>query len=203
MISNCQNTFSRTRFIIADSLIQSLTSKVHIWGSAINAGCVNGSHQNIVNHGPVNGLHNIYYDVPQKIISDCKFYFAFENSNCSDYVTEKFPNAIEAGAIPIVIGWWESYEELLPGSYIHVNEFANSSQLAEYLASLLKDETKMNKYHEWRNYYRYERTGVKAACELCRKLERFKLDRIAGRRLKPSIITNMAEKYKSLQKCTA
>ena len=200
MISNCEITFSQTRYIIADSLIESLTSKVHIWGNAIKRGCVNGIHKNIVNHGPVKGLHTNYYDVAQKTISDCKFYFAFENSNCSDYVTEKFLNAIEAGAIPIVIGWWDTYKELLPGSYIHVNEFADSSQLAEYLESLLKDKKKMKKYHEWRKYYTYERAGLKAACELCQKLEKFKLFQEAGYS-KPSIISNMAAEYKTLQKC--
>ena len=200
MISNCGTTFSKTRYKIADALIASLSREVHIWGQALKLGCVKNQ-TNVVNHGGVKGGSTNYYDVAQKYIRDCKFYFAFENSNCSDYVTEKFLNAIEAGAIPIVIGWWDTYKELLPGSFIHVNEFANSSQLADYLASLLKDETKMNKYHEWRRFYRYERTGVMAACQLCQKLERFKIDRIAGRRSKPSIITNMAEKFKSLQKC--
>ena len=203
MVSNCGGTFSQNRFKIADSLIRSLSNKVHIWGAGIKNGCVKSNHPNIISHGPVEGLHTNFYDEAQERIKDCKFYFAFENSNCTDYVTEKFFNSIAVGAIPVVIGWWDTYRELLPGSFIHVNEFSNTSQLAEYLESLLKDETKMKKYHEWRKYYRYERTGVKAACELCQKLERLKLAQLLGDRSNPSIIPNMAEHYKTLQKCAA
>ena len=203
MVSNCGSIFSWTRFKVADSLFRSLSRKVHLWGNAINhkSGCINRSHPNIVNHGVVPGAGVVYYDTAQKYIKDCKFYFAFENSNCSDYVTEKFMNAIEVGAIPIVVGWWDTYRELLPGSFIHVNEFSNASQLAEYLESLLKDEKKMKKYHEWRKYYKYERTGAKASCELCEKLQQLKLSRLAGKPLKPTIIPDMAEKFRTLQNC--
>ncbi|XP_075251493.1 4-galactosyl-N-acetylglucosaminide 3-alpha-L-fucosyltransferase 9-like isoform X2 [Convolutriloba macropyga] len=203
IISNCDNVFSQNRFKIAENLIGSLSSKVHIWGNAIKRTCVNGKHENVVDHGPINGLHSNYYDEAQKHIQDCKFYFAFENSNCSDYVTEKFLNSIAVGAIPIVNGWWGTYEEQLPGSYIHVNEFANSPQLAEYLERLLKDETMANKYQEWRKFYRYERTGVKTACQLCHKLEKFKSAQLAGEPWKPTIIPSMAERYKTLQKCAS
>ncbi|XP_075261462.1 glycoprotein 3-alpha-L-fucosyltransferase A-like [Convolutriloba macropyga] len=203
MISNCGSTFSKARFKVADALIKSLTSKVHIWGHATGVGCVNGSHPNVVSHGPIGSLGTSYYDVAQKHIKDCKFYFAFENSNCSDYVTEKFLNSIEVGAIPIVVGWWDTYRELLPGSFIHVSEFENPTQLAEYLEGLLRDEKKMKKYQEWREVYRYERTGYKASCELCRKLEKLKLAQIAGAPPEPSIIPNMAEKYMSLQNCAS
>ena len=202
IVSHCDHLFSRKRFEIANSLNSYLTSKVHIWGKAVELGCVNTSYKNIVDHGENKGAGVSYYDTAQNYIKDCKFYFAFENTNCSDYVTEKFMNAIEVGAIPIVNGWWDTYRELLPGSYIHVNEFANTSQLAEYLESLLKDEKKMKKYHEWRKFYRYGRTGVKAACELCHKLEKLKLAQIAGNQSDPAIIENMAEKFKTLQNCS-
>ena len=203
MISNCEKVFSQSRYKIAEALIGALSSKVHIWGNAIRDKCVNGTHKNIENHGTVDRLHQNYYDEAQRHIKDCKFYFAFENSNCSDYVTEKFLNSIAVGAIPIVTGWWDTYEELLPGSYIHVNEFSNSSQLAEYLERLLQDEKLMNKYHKWRKFYRYERTGLKAACQLCHKLNKFKLAQLTGKRLKPTIIPSMFEKYKTLQKCVS
>ncbi|XP_075258479.1 4-galactosyl-N-acetylglucosaminide 3-alpha-L-fucosyltransferase FUT6-like [Convolutriloba macropyga] len=195
--------FSKNRYKIAQSLIESLSSKIHIWGRALRLGCFKPDSQKIVNHGEIGGLGTSYYDVAQTHIKDCKFYLAFENTNCSDYVTEKFMNAIEAGAIPIVVSWWDTYEKLLPGSFIHVNKFANTSQLAEYLESLLKDEKKMNKYHEWRKIYRYERTGVKAACELCRKLENLKIAQLNGKKFNHSVIKNMAEEFKRLQSCAS
>ena len=203
LISNCGKTFSHKRFEIANSLIPLLPSKIHIWGKAIRLGCVKGGHPNIVDHGETYGAGLSYYDIPQSYIKGCKFYFEFENSNCSDYITEKFLNSIEAGAIPIVVGWWDTYRELLPGSFIHVNEFANVSQLAEHLKGLLTDEARLKKYHEWRKVYRYERAGVKASCEFCQKLRKLKLSQIAGERTNPSIIPNMVKEYKTLQKCAS
>ena len=203
LVSNCGKTFSQKRFQIADSLIPLLPSKIHIWGKAIRNGCLKGGHPNIVDHGATYGAGISYYDIPQSYIKGCKFYFAFGNSNCSDYVTEKFLNAIEVGAIPIVVGWWDTYRELLPGSFIHVSEFANVSQLAEHLKGLLKDEMRLKKYHEWRKVYRYERAGVKASCEFCQKLRKLKLSQIAGEQPNPSIIPNMAKEFKTLQKCTS
>ncbi|XP_075264598.1 4-galactosyl-N-acetylglucosaminide 3-alpha-L-fucosyltransferase FUT5-like, partial [Convolutriloba macropyga] len=201
IISSCVRELTNRRNEIAQSLIKSLSGKVHIWGHAIRRGCVNKSLPNLVDHGPAANLFVNYYDEPQRLTRDCKFSFAFENSNCSDFVTTRFINSIEAGAIPLVSGWWNTYRDLLPGSFIDVNEFANITEMAKYLNSLLKDEKKMIKYHEWRNSYRYERTGVYAACEMCQKLKKVKLAHLAGDRSNPTIIPNMAERFKSLQTC--
>ena len=62
MISNCEKVFSQSRYKIAEALIGALSSKVHIWGNAVRDKCVNGTHKNIENHGPVDGLHQNYYD---------------------------------------------------------------------------------------------------------------------------------------------
>ncbi|KAF9327060.1 hypothetical protein BG006_009598 [Podila minutissima] len=40
----------------------------------------------------------------EEIATQYKFYLAFENNNCDDYVTEKLLRAYEVGAIPIVDG---------------------------------------------------------------------------------------------------
>ena len=199
MVSNCGMVWNN-RFKLANPLMELLSSKVHIWGHAYKRGCIK-KQPNIVNHGPVSGLYISYYDEAQKYMRDCKFYFAFENTNCSDYVTEKFVNSIAVGAIPIVNGWPETYRELLPGSYIHVNQFSNVSQLAQYLDSLLRDEKEMNKYQEWRKLYTYERAGVEIACELCKKLEQLKIDKWRGKPVKPSIVDNMASHFKSMANC--
>ena len=152
MVSKCQY-ISNKRYAIANPLIEKLSSKIHIWGLGIQRGCVN-RHPNIIDHGPaqIDQLYVSYYDVDQSYIKDCKFYLAFENANCSEYLTEKFANSLETGAIPIVNGWLDTYKELLPGSYIHVSDFADMSQLATYLGSLLADESKMKEYHSWRKY---------------------------------------------------
>ncbi|EDV97737.1 glycoprotein 3-alpha-L-fucosyltransferase A [Drosophila grimshawi] len=85
--------------------------------------------------------------------NDYKFYLAFENSNCRDYITEKFfVNALNRKVLPIVMGARpEDYEVSAPRrSYIHVDEFASPKELAEYLHILDKDDELYNSYFKWK-----------------------------------------------------
>ena len=203
IITNCDGAYFNRRNNLTQSLIESLTSKVHIWGRAIRSGCVDGKRPNIVDHGSAGDEGNLrQYEVPQTLTQDCKFTFAFENSNCSDFMTTRFINSLASGAIPIVMGQRDMYNDLLPGSFILADDFSSMTQLAKYLESLVQDEAKWNKYQEWRKFYTYEHTTAKAACELCHKLERTKSAQLKGYSSNPDIIPNMAEKLKSLQKCT-
>ena len=70
---------------------------------------------------------------------DYKFYLAFENSNCKDYVTEKFfTNALHNGVVPIAMGAsMEEYAAIAPpNSFLHVDQFGSPADLAEYLKVL-------------------------------------------------------------------
>ena len=40
----------------------------------------------------------------EMLARDYKFVLAFENSNCVDYITEKFFNALANSVVPIVMG---------------------------------------------------------------------------------------------------
>ena len=51
------------------------------------------------------------------------FYFAFENSLCDDYVTEKFYNAFRADMIPVVLNGVNMSRIAPQHSYIDVKEF--------------------------------------------------------------------------------
>ncbi|KAH8376430.1 hypothetical protein KR200_000319 [Drosophila serrata] len=85
--------------------------------------------------------------------NDYKFYLAFENSNCKDYITEKFfVNALNRRVLPIVMGARpEDYEVSAPRrSYIHVDEFASPKELAEYLHILDRDDELYNSYFKWK-----------------------------------------------------
>lgn len=84
---------------------------------------------------------------------DYKFYLAFENSNCKDYITEKFfVNSLNRNILPIVMGARpEDYENSAPyRSYIHIDEFASPKELAEYLEILDKNDDLYNSYFKWK-----------------------------------------------------
>ena len=119
------------------------------------------------------------------LIRNYKFFFAFENSNCKDYVTEKFfHHGIQSESVPIVSGTdRKTYEKLAPGtSFIHVDDFDSTEGLVNYLKYLLDNETAYNKFFDWRglkadetrkNGVRYvtkTEFGHQGFCELCRKL---------------------------------
>ncbi|XP_050408377.1 glycoprotein 3-alpha-L-fucosyltransferase A [Patella vulgata] len=84
---------------------------------------------------------------------DYKFYLAFENSNCRDYITEKFfVNGLQHDVIPIVMGASpDDYKRAAPvHSYIHVDDFESPKDLAEYLHKLDKNDDLYNEYFRWK-----------------------------------------------------
>ncbi|KAK1155581.1 alpha-(1,3)-fucosyltransferase 7-like isoform X1 [Acipenser oxyrinchus oxyrinchus] len=86
-------------------------------------------------------------------ISNYSFYLAFENSVYQDYITEKlWRNAFMAGAVPVVLGPPRSnYEEFLPpDSFIHVDDFHSTKELADYLKEVAGNESQYHRYFEWR-----------------------------------------------------
>lgn len=64
--------------------------------------------------------------------NDYKFYLSFENSNCRDYITEKFfVNGLSHDVLPIVMGAHpDDYKRAAPPhSYIHVEDFPSPKVL--------------------------------------------------------------------------
>ncbi|XP_063976771.1 glycoprotein 3-alpha-L-fucosyltransferase A isoform X1 [Diachasmimorpha longicaudata] len=85
--------------------------------------------------------------------ADYKFYLAFENSNCRDYITEKFfVNGLGHNVLPIVMGAHPTdYAKSAPyRSYIHVDEFESPRELADYLHRLDHDDELYNSYFKWK-----------------------------------------------------
>lgn len=82
-----------------------------------------------------------------------KFHVSLENSCCSEYITEKFWNALEHfESIPIVIGGTkEEYTTLgPPHSFIHAEDFGSMEELGKYIMTVAKNETLYNSFHDWR-----------------------------------------------------
>ena len=91
-----------------------------------------------------------------KKISDYKFYLAFENQLCDEYVTEKYwYRAIKNNVVPIVLGG-SSYRDprvAIPGSYINVLDFSNIDMLVKYIKYLDSNHTAYNEYFRWKDVY--------------------------------------------------
>ncbi|XP_044162124.1 3-galactosyl-N-acetylglucosaminide 4-alpha-L-fucosyltransferase FUT3-like [Bufo gargarizans] len=106
------------------------------------------------------------------IISEYKFYLAFENSIHKDYITEKlWSNAFESWAVPVVLGTSrKNYELFVPGdAFIHVDDFPSPKELAAYLLELDKNDEKYEKYFNWRYKYRVQlnRGHQYRFCQMC------------------------------------
>lgn len=95
-------------------------------------------------------------DECNKKIKEFKFYLAFENSMCDDYVTEKYwYRALKNDAVPIVLGGgpYDDSKVAIPGSYIDVLDFENVEKLADYIKYLDGNDTAYNEYFKWKEHY--------------------------------------------------
>ena len=102
-----------------------------------------------------------------KELSKYKFYLAFENDFCHDYVTEKYWERIQQDVVPGVMG--SNYDGLaIPGSYIDVNDFESIQELAEYLLYLDKNDDAYNKYFAYKT--KYKDGNADFYCLICEKL---------------------------------
>ncbi|XP_014780591.1 glycoprotein 3-alpha-L-fucosyltransferase A [Octopus bimaculoides] len=107
----------------------------------------------------------------QMLQNEYKFYLAFENSNCRDYITEKFfINALQHNTIPIVMGAHpDDYREVAPeNSYIHYEDFKTAKELAAYLHKLDQNDILYNEYFKWKGTGEF--VHVQLWCHVCAML---------------------------------
>lgn len=98
-----------------------------------------------------------------------RFYLSFENSNCRDYITEKFYNIMKLDVIPIVYGGG-NYSAVAPSrSHINVQDYPDVESLAKYLKSLEDNVDEYLKYFEWKRHYRITDENP-VVCKLCEML---------------------------------
>ena len=109
-------------------------------------------------------------DCRQYAYSKYKFYLAFENSLCDEYVTEKFFFALNsARVIPVVLGL-ARYDAYIPSSaYIDVRNFSSPQALASHISYLDRNNSAYLEYFRWRQYAVHIQLP-KYICELCLKL---------------------------------
>jgi alpha-1,3-fucosyltransferase len=105
----------------------------------------------------------------EMIRKNYKFYLAFENSWCPDYITEKFSRPLLYDAIPIVLGGADYNLFAPPNSYINARDFSSPKDLAEYLIMLNSTEELYASYFSWKNEYYLSVPDMYGWCELCMK----------------------------------
>eukprot|EP00093_Oithona_nana_P007513 07513.XXX_139120_130865_1 [CDS] Oithona nana genome sequencing. len=107
-----------------------------------------------------------------------KFYLAFENAVCRDYVTEQFFNMHNLNMIPVVLGGANYSAIAPPHSFIDAADFPNPKALAHYLKLLDADDAKFNEYFWWRDFYARRFRHHQSLCDVCERLHTDKSTKI-------------------------
>lgn len=137
MNSNCAKLSKRWQYVLA--LKKALGDSLDIWGHCGPHRCPGGFARDC------RGINNY------------RFYLAFENSECDEYITEKlWWNAYKKMAVPIVMGGGgrKDYEKLAPPhSFLHVDDFSGPLELANFVTFLNSRPLLYNRLHQWRNHF--------------------------------------------------
>ncbi len=114
-------------------------------------------------------------DCPE--LSKYKFYLDFENSECTEYLTEKlWWNAYNKMSVPIVLGGRsrDDIEKMAPPrSFIAFDDFRHARDLADFLQFLDNHDEFYLRLHDWRrrfgvlNEHGYFGADTRHFCRLC------------------------------------
>uniref|UniRef100_A0A914VAG6 Fucosyltransferase n=1 Tax=Plectus sambesii TaxID=2011161 RepID=A0A914VAG6_9BILA len=119
-------------------------------------------------YGSCSGI--VCEDCNRMLADDYLFYLAFENSVCRDYVTEKVWR-MKKLIVPIVLRK-SDYINIVPeGSFIAIDQFKSSKDLANYLRYLSVNRTEYLKYFEWTKHFLASSVqNYGYFCELCKTI---------------------------------
>merc|ERR1719239_562007 len=159
-VSHCKDFAGRMLYI---NLLQKSIG-VDVYGDCGTLQCGNPrnmGHQYRVAGDPCFHLVNTKY----------RFYLAFENALCKDYVTEKIFNALRLNTIPVVFGGGNYSALLPPNSFVDARQFSSPRELAGHLGKILASPTLWNSYFDWRPHYDITSfASVPDNCALCDQL---------------------------------
>lgn len=108
------------------------------------------------------------FECGQRYFKPYKFYLAFENSFCRDYLSEKFWYALDRHQIPVIAAPKVTLGMAPPNSYLNVYDFPTVEALAERMKEIGNNETLFNSFFEWENYYYQDKEHT--YCRVCRRL---------------------------------
>ncbi|WAR26626.1 FUCTC-like protein [Mya arenaria] len=111
---------------------------------------------------------------PSLLNNDYKFYLAFENAFCDDYITEKLFANYNNDIINVVRGK-ANYTRILPiGSFINTNDFGNINDLVRYMIKVSENETLYSSYLRHKDRFQasdnLKEQYTMSICDICRKL---------------------------------
>ena len=87
----------------------------------------------------------------RKLIFTYKFYLAFENNLCGEYMTEKLWKSYERNIVPVVFGGLDAYRAVLPAhSYIAASDFSSPKDLANHLVMLDQNPELYRRHFDWK-----------------------------------------------------
>ena len=97
----------------------------------------------------------VSFDKCMEIFKPYKFYLAFENAICRDYITEKFWLAQTVKwQIPVISASKHTIERLPPKSYLNVFDFPSIKDLADEMIRIGNNATLFNGFFDWKDYYK-------------------------------------------------
>ena len=111
-----------------------------------------------------------YYEI---LDNDYKFYLAFENSFCPDYVTEKFFEYYKRDIVVVTRGSLNYTQYLPPNSFIDTANFTTVKELTTFLKELATDENRYTAYLKAKDKWDVpEREFMyrDAVCSICDKI---------------------------------
>ncbi|KAK7065534.1 hypothetical protein SK128_001016 [Halocaridina rubra] len=161
MISHCPTSSGREEYVRELRKYEN----VDIYGECGDLHCGNRKTLKVVREQKV--PDNCY-----ELMATYKFYFAFENSICEDYITEKFFKTLQMDTIPVVFGGGNYSAIAPPHSFINGTAFEKPKDLATYLRTVANNQSLYNSFFDWKGKYRVE-VGFPfnpMICDLCHQL---------------------------------
>ena len=116
--------------------------------------------------GDLNRTKAVQGNIRKMFEQNYKFYLAFENSLCEDYVTEKLFETLNYYIVPVVMAGADLENLAPPNSYIDVRNFPHPEKLANFLFEVASNETKYLSYFEWKDTHSVVWTNL--MCDLCK-----------------------------------
>lgn len=105
------------------------------------------------------------------IESKYKFYLAFEDSMCVDFVKEVY-KPLKYNIIPVVLGNSDYNKSVPPNSVVNFQSFESTKDFASFIKDLSGDFEGYKRYFEWKSNFVVENAKEYALCQLCDMLHK-------------------------------